>query len=123
VTGKIASVCADHDAGLPADAVLDIRTEYSNARGFSDGDVFRHLRHYQLNGDFAQAGRWKARTTPRKFRNVNQLVSTRDVMSKAFDDLLPFTGLWAPLQLGCLSRIMTMNCDEVQQGHFFQMRN
>lgn len=119
MTGGIAPVRADHNAALPADAVLNIRTEYSNARGFSDGDVFRHLRHYQLTGDFAQAGRWKARTTPRKFRNVKQLVSKHDVMSKAFDDLLPFTGLWAPLQLGCLPRILTMNCEEVRQSHLF----
>jgi hypothetical protein len=49
--------------------------------------------------------------SPRKFRNVEQL-SKQDVMSKAFDDLLPFTGLWAPLQLGCLSRILAMKCEE-----------
>jgi hypothetical protein len=104
VTDRIAPVRADHNAALPADAVLDIRTEYSNARGFSDGDVFRHLRHYQLTGDSAQAGQY-------------------EVMSRAFDDLLPFTGLWAPLQLGCLSRILTMNCEEVKQRHLLEMRN
>ena len=118
MTNKIAPVCANYDPALPVDAVLDIRTEYSNARGFRDGDIYRHFRHCQLTGDFVQAGKWKARMSTRKFQYVQHLVGKRRVLCKAFDDLLPFTGIWAPLQLGCFSRVLGMKCDEVKQGTF-----
>ena len=118
MTNETTCTCADYDTALPVDAVLDIRTEYSNARGFRDGDVYRHFRHYQLTGDFVQAGKWKARMTTRKSQYVQHLTAKRRVLCKAFDDLLPFTGIWAPLQLGCFSRILGMKCDEVKQGDF-----
>ncbi|TKA80621.1 hypothetical protein B0A49_04907 [Cryomyces minteri] len=97
---------------LPHDTITVLRTEYSNARAFCDGDVFRNLRFHQQRGDLAQAGKWLARLSSSKQRDVRKLLTKKDRLRKAFDDLLPFIGLWAPLQLGTFHRILTLNCDE-----------
>ena len=102
-----------YSTGLSESSVLDLRTEYSNARGFNDGDVFRHLRHYQLAQDHGQIGKWWARLSASKRKDVQTLLSKFESLTKAFDELLPFTGLWASLQLGTFHRILTLNCEEV----------
>ena len=101
---------------LSTAAKVDLRTEYSNERGFSDGDVFRHLRHYQLADNAIQAGKWRARLSDSKHTDIQTLQSRYQAMSKAFDELLPFIGLWPSVQLGTFHRILTLNCEEVSMG-------
>ncbi|KAL9083484.1 MAG: hypothetical protein Q9165_008511 [Trypethelium subeluteriae] len=96
-------------ADADPDILLDLREEYSNARAFCDGDIFRHLRHYQQAGDDARAGRWLARLSKSKFRDVKQLIDKVKPLCTAFDRLLPFRGLWASFRIGTLHRILTLS--------------
>ncbi|KAF2229448.1 hypothetical protein EV356DRAFT_537224 [Viridothelium virens] len=100
------------DKNADPHVLVDLREEYSNARAFCDGDIFRHLRHYQQIGDNARAGRWLARLSKSKTRDVKQLIDKDRPLCTAFDRLLPFTGLWASFRIGTLHRILTLRCED-----------
>lgn len=112
----------DHDRWWVADLYtsdlneevrLALRSDHPNARDFSDGDIFRHLRYFEHKGDIAQLSRWQARLSASKLRDVKTLSSRYPAVMDGFDKLLPFVGLWAPLQLGTFHRILSLNCEEV----------
>ncbi|KAF2158404.1 hypothetical protein M409DRAFT_33033, partial [Zasmidium cellare ATCC 36951] len=75
---------------LPQEAVLELRTQFSNARGFSDGEVFRYLRHYQLLADETQVGKWEARLSKNKLNDVTnlELVHYLDLIYKMWSGIL-----------------------------------
>ena len=102
-----------YSSALSGSNVLDLRTEYSNGRGFKDGDIFRHLRHYQRTGDASEAGRWLSRLSPSKQKDLKTLLERHRDLREALDSLLPFTGLWGSLQLGTFHRLLTLSCEEV----------
>jgi hypothetical protein len=102
-----------YSSALSDPNVLDLRTEYANGRGFRDGDIFRHLRHYQRNGDAAQAGRWLSRLSRSKQKDLKTLLGKHKNLLEALDSLLTFTGLWGSLQLGTFHRLLTLSCEEV----------
>jgi hypothetical protein len=107
------TVIADMRSAIPEEEILHLRTEFTSARSFSDGDLYRHLRHYQRLDDTIQTGKWQARLSPSKRRDVKILLSKHNDLAVALDRLLPFTGLWGSVQLGTLHRILSLNCDEV----------
>ncbi|KAI9676517.1 MAG: hypothetical protein M1817_000675 [Caeruleum heppii] len=98
-------------ADLPADAKSEIREEYSNALNFSDGDIYRNVRRHQRRSERAEEGKWLARLTESKRKDLRQL-QTLSGLSSAFDRLLPFVGLWSAMQLGKFHRILTLKCLE-----------
>ena len=98
---------------LPEACVLELRTKDPHARRFTDADLFRHLRHYQRCNDLKQAKKWEARLSERKLQDVNTMLSKHEPLKAAFDDLLPFPAILAPLQLGTFHRTLAMNCEEV----------
>lgn len=95
--------------------------EYSNSRNFSDGDIFRNLRYHQMNNNKQEAGKWMARLSESKRRDVIQLQkmalqsTAMSALSDAFDRLLPYIGLWSALQLGTFHRLLTLRCPEVSR--------
>ena len=95
-------------------AVLSLRAEYSHERGFTDGEIYRHLRHFQLNQDVVQAAKWLSRLSDSKRKDLKTFFSNHDAVRIALDDLLPFTGLWSSFQIGTLKRISSLNCEEVR---------
>ncbi len=98
--------------------VNELRQEYSNAKNFYDGDIFRHLRQAHLAGNASAKARWLCKLSRAKIKDVNLLEkrASRDPQTQhlqnAFDDLLPFTGLWPALQIGTFHRLLSLRCPE-----------
>src|SRR5438045_8691095 len=63
---------------------------------------------------------WIARLSESKQIGLQQLLCKNLV--QAFDDLLPFPGLWAGLELGNIQRLLATHCDEVIACESFGMR-
>jgi Protein of unknown function (DUF3723) len=99
--------------GISESMLSYLREKYSNARSFSDGDIYRTLRHYQKNNMKAEARKWLAKLSPSKRRDLKQLHEKAGPLSEAFDELLPIIGLWSSVQLGAMHRILTLRCTEV----------
>lgn len=87
--------------------------EYANERKPHDGEIYRKIRQYQLEGNVQFVERWKLRlSSQNKLKRLQQL-SARVEVREAFDALLPITGLWAGLNIGSLHRMLALKCDEV----------
>jgi hypothetical protein len=71
-----------------------------------DGDVFRQLRCSQLAGGTAEAGALRNRLFKDMRKDVSRLYRRHKALGSAFDDLLPFTGLWTNFKLGTFRRIL-----------------
>ncbi len=78
-----------------------------------DGDIFRKLRYSQIAGDIVEAGRLRDQVSEEMCKNIGRLYRGYGALAKAFDDNLPFAGLWSAFQLGTLSRILGLKCEEV----------
>lgn len=100
---------------LPPAATAAIEEEYPNARNFCDGVIYRYLRQSQLARDRAQEGRWLARLSEGKRKDLQHLRDKLGPLNDALDSLLPMPGLWPTLQLGTLHRIVTLKCPEVTE--------
>ncbi|KAK6436022.1 hypothetical protein LTR95_007786 [Oleoguttula sp. CCFEE 5521] len=85
--------------------------EYSNERAHGDGEIFYKIRRYHQRGDRDNENKWWARLTVSKRKDLRQLLRDHRFIT-AFDNLLPWVGLWEPVQLGTLHRLLTMKCDE-----------
>ena len=85
---------------------------YGNEQSYTDGIIFRHIRRYHIDGDEVNENRWWARLTLTKRKDLRQLCKNR-LLIEAFDRLIPFPGLWTPIQLGTLHRLHGLRCPEV----------
>lgn len=98
---------------LPPSPCLRLTEEYCNERAPCDGEIFYKIRQYHLANDESNELKWWARLTETKRKDLKQLL--KDVRyAKAFDGMLPWPGLWAPVKLGSLHRLLCMKCDEVR---------
>ncbi|KAK3117342.1 hypothetical protein LTR53_001393 [Teratosphaeriaceae sp. CCFEE 6253] len=84
--------------------------EYKNERAYTDGEIFRKIRLYHKCGSTADENRWWARLTDTKRKVLRQLLKDEQ-FATAFDNLLPWPGLWTPIRLGS-HRLLTLKCDE-----------
>ena len=102
--------------GLDSDAKADIREEYTNARNFCDGDIFRYLRYGQIEQDESEERRWLARLSEWKRKDLKQVQKRQELkpFNAMLDRLLPFIGFWPALQLGTFHRILNLKCPEVR---------
>jgi Protein of unknown function (DUF3723) len=98
---------------IPQEIFSAIQEEYSNSRRFCDGDIYRSLRHHQLSRNINEAGKWQARLSASKRKDVRQLHERYPHLAEAFDSLLPVVGLWAAVEIGALHRILPIRCPEV----------
>ncbi|KAI9799076.1 MAG: hypothetical protein M1833_004270 [Piccolia ochrophora] len=102
-------------ADLPQGVESDLREEYSNARNFGDGDIFRNIRYHQMRNNAHGERKWRARLSESKRKDLKQfqkIATNKPALSQAFDALLPYVGLWSSLQLGTFHRILTLRCPE-----------
>ncbi|KAF7594883.1 hypothetical protein BBP40_007917 [Aspergillus hancockii] len=99
---------------LTCEARRRLREGDSSSREFSDGEIYRNVRHYQKQGDHRAAGEWLARWSESKCREFRQLHKAEKNIHHAFrdslDDLLPFPGLWPHWQMG--THLLRMRCPE-----------
>ncbi|KAK3167632.1 hypothetical protein OEA41_010759 [Lepraria neglecta] len=79
----------------------DIREDYANSRNFCDGDIFRQIRYCQLNHDDAGEGRWWARLSDSKRKDVKSLQRSKELkpLALALDELLPLLNVKCPEEL------------------------
>ena len=100
---------------LPQAVITDLREEYSNALKFSDRDIYHHLRDSQARKDQVGGGRWLARLSECKRKDVKRVLSKEYLLPlrEALDNLLPIAGLWPALQIGTFRRLLTLKCPEV----------
>lgn len=79
--------------------VNELREEYSNAKNFYDGDIFRHLRRAYLVGNIFAKARSLFKLSKTKIRDIGLLEkrAAKDPQTQhlqsAFDELLSFIGL------------------------------
>ena len=108
---------------LNPSVITALKEAYSNSRNFCDGDIFRNLRYCQLRKDKAGAGKWMARLSQSKQADIAQLQNMAKknpemaALQDALDTLLPFMGLWSPVQIGIFHRLLTLRCPEVTTAH------
>ncbi len=98
---------------LSEDASRKLIEGYANTQRFSDGEIFWKIRFYHRARDARAEQKWWARLTETKRKDLKQLLKN-DLFTNAFDDLLEMPGLWQPIKLGTLHRLLALKCHEVQ---------
>lgn len=93
--------------------------ETRNERPIPDGEIFRRIRLYHRGKCTELEQKWWARLSESKRKDLRQLLKNQKY-AEAFDQLLEWPGLWYPIQLGTLHRLLTMRCDEVDSVHLLQ---
>lgn len=97
-------------------AARRIVEDYCNSIPFSDGEIFWKIRTYSRAGDATAEHRWWARLSETKRKDLKHLLKNFN-LAPAFDRLLDFPGLWPPIRLGTLHRLLALHCDEVRQDY------
>lgn len=86
--------------------------EFLNEGAPTDGEIFYKIRQYNKDNDKANELKWWARLTETKRKDLRQLLKYQRYVD-IFDSMLQWPGLWTPIKLGCLHRLLGMRCDEV----------
>ena len=105
-------ISTDSLVGLPQVVLPRLIEAFGNTRPFTDGEIFWKYRYYSKHaGSHDRAQEWLSRLTVGKQKDVRLLLKY-DGYREAFDDLLDLPGLWRPLKLGTLQRLLALHCDE-----------
>jgi hypothetical protein len=109
----------DPTVDLPEEYQDSIRSYHSHSQQFCDGDIYRNIRFYEARMDTGKVDIWMNRLGNKQtdIKTLNQ--RQNDELRKAFDDLVPFVGLWADFRAGMLKRVLTMKCTEVSLLCFY----
>jgi hypothetical protein len=110
---------ADTRSDLSCSPYLRLAEEYLNEKPPSDGEIFCKIRQYHLANDEANELKWWARLTETKRKDLKQLLKDAR-FANAFDSMLPWPGLWAPVKLGSLHRLLCLKCDEARAFHILK---
>ena len=98
---------------IPAEAIIQLREESTNAKNFKEGDCFRIYRHYKLAQHYAQERKWWARfQTDERRKHIRRLEQT-PILINGFDLLLPYIGLWDHLSASQVRQVLGLRCHEV----------
>ncbi|KAF3394009.1 hypothetical protein F1880_005513 [Penicillium rolfsii] len=95
-----------------------LREAENGSQIFSDGEIFRNIRHYQLRGEEIPAQEWLAKWSPTKCRDFNRIYEPRKIKDKRkdlanrLDALLVFPALWIHWFMGI--HLTDLNCPEVE---------
>ncbi len=93
--------------------------EYSDSVNFSDGEIFRSIRQYQIDPEkelgtvYAEKCMW-ARLSVDKRKDLKRILK-HEGFTKAFDALRRIPGLWTGFRIE--HKFMSMKCDEVSLTH------
>lgn len=112
LTSTIDGVDANAILGLPDDLSVKIIEGNMNEQPYADGVVLRKILLYRREGSKALENKWWARLSTSKQKDFKQLLS-KSLFVNALNSLLDMPGLWYPIKLGALHRLLTLRCDEV----------
>lgn len=115
----IVRTASDSEVDLPKYACIKIIECNANEQPYSDGEIFRKIRLYHRKDDKSSEQKWWARLTKTKQKDVQQLLKNHSDLTHAFDSLIDMPGLWYPVQLGTLHRLLTLRCNEVRDRSLF----
>lgn len=104
---------------LPPIRAVNVIEEFENEQAYCDGDIFWRIRLSHKQDDTQEENKWWAWLSETKTKDLRQLLRDERYV-KAFDDLLPWRGLWEVIRLGSLHRLLTMKCDEVRKTNHSQ---
>lgn len=93
-------------------ALMDIQVRgFSHQTKYSDGDIYRNIRRFELKGSLRAAREWRVHLTSCKEKILNLLLKKKHIV-RVLDELLPMPGLWPGLQLGNVHKDLALRCDE-----------
>lgn len=108
----IADLYLDVDLSKQVRSVL--RERDPKSKKYYDGDILRQIRISTLNGDVERRKRFFAKFQSKSKEDmVKRLEAQPPELLDSFDDLIPFTGLWAVNFVGTLGRMFNMHLPEV----------
>jgi hypothetical protein len=94
-----------------------LREAENGSQVFSDGEIFRNVRHYQLRGEEKPAQEWLAKWSSTKCRDFNRIYEPKKSKDKwkdlanRLDALLVFPALWIHWFMGI--HLADLKCPEV----------
>jgi len=91
----------------------ELREQDLNASRWYDGDIIRQIRLSTLAGDSSRRDKWLARLLNSKPKCLLRLEALPGTFLESLDDLIPFAGLWPPVQAGTFPRLANLHCPEV----------
>ena len=89
--------------------------QYTNQREYSDLEVYYHIQQYHSTGNVFAEGRWRARLSANKQRNLKQFLK-HHLLSAALNRVLAIPGQRFGFTLSMCHETITMKCDEVRRG-------
>ncbi|KAH8691896.1 hypothetical protein BGW36DRAFT_362925 [Talaromyces proteolyticus] len=94
-----------------------MREDSSNEIRFSEGDIYRALRQYQLLGNSKEAQKWLWRLgSDEKRKNVRR-IQKKPALCRGLDQLLPYIGLWNDLLTTHFKSVLELRCPQ-QATHY-----
>ncbi|KAJ5946390.1 hypothetical protein N7454_003229, partial [Penicillium verhagenii] len=97
---------------LYLEALIQLREESSKSLEFTDGEIYRTLRMYQLAQNDAQERKWWARLASNGRREDITRLQRNKTLCSSFDKLLPFVGLWKSLKTTQIERLLSFKFPE-----------
>jgi hypothetical protein len=99
---------------IPLDALTQLREESTKSLEFTDGEIYRTLRLYQLSQNRAQEKKWWARLSSDGRRKDIRRLQRNELLLNGLDKLLPFVGLWKPIKTSQIERMLGLKYPEVR---------
>ncbi|KIW86662.1 uncharacterized protein Z519_12717 [Cladophialophora bantiana CBS 173.52] len=104
------------------DASADLRNvlseQYTNQRVYSDLEIYYNIHQYHKEGNVFAEGRWRARLSPNRQRNLKQFLK-HSMLPAALNEVLTIPGQRFGFTLSMCHEVITMKCDE-EFTHYFQ---
>lgn len=89
------------------------KDDFNYRTKLSDGEIYRILRSYHQNKDDVEAYMTMLSSNSKRVA-VRQLEHNK-TLTRAFDSLLKFPGLWKGFELGNIQRHLALRFDEVRK--------
>lgn len=90
----------------------ELREQDPNASRWYDGDIIRQIRLSTLAEDSSRREKWLARLSKSKRKCLLRLEALPRNFLESLDVLIPFAGLWPPVQAGTFPRLLNLHCPE-----------
>jgi hypothetical protein len=97
--------------------VLRLEQEHIDHQSFSDGEIYLKIVEAETFGLEKNIQIWRARLSTRKQTSLKSLLDHKEI-SDAFNELRVFPGLWKGLELGNISDLIALHCDEASRAHY-----